>query len=61
VVLHDAQIGRHAHVNRAIIDKSVTVAEGATVGIDHELDRARGYAVTAGGITVVPKGATVEA
>jgi glucose-1-phosphate adenylyltransferase len=60
VVLDDVEIGRHAHVNRAIVDKSVTVAPGATIGIDQELDRARGYAVTAGGITVVPKGATVE-
>ncbi|MDR0626301.1 MAG: glucose-1-phosphate adenylyltransferase [Bifidobacteriaceae bacterium] len=60
VVLHDVEVGRHAHVNRAIIDKSVTVAPGATIGIDHELDRSRGYAVTVGGITVVPKGAHVE-
>jgi glucose-1-phosphate adenylyltransferase len=61
VILHDVEIGRHARVNRAILDKSVVVAPGATVGIDQELDRDRGYEVTAGGITVVAKGATVEA
>ncbi|MDR2565513.1 MAG: glucose-1-phosphate adenylyltransferase [Bifidobacteriaceae bacterium] len=60
VILDDVEIGRHARVNRAIIDKSVFIEPQATVGIDHELDRARGYAVTAGGITVVPKGARVE-
>jgi glucose-1-phosphate adenylyltransferase len=60
VILDDVEIGRRAHINRAIIDKAVTVAPGATVGIDHELDRSRGFTVTAGGITVVPKGATVK-
>ncbi|MDR2347039.1 MAG: glucose-1-phosphate adenylyltransferase, partial [Bifidobacteriaceae bacterium] len=44
----------------AIIDKSVVIAEGATIGIDRERDRARGFTVTSGGITVVPKGAVDE-
>jgi glucose-1-phosphate adenylyltransferase len=61
VILDDVEIGRHAQVNRAIIDKAVVIAEGATIGIDPERDRDRGFTVTAGGITVVPKGAKVEA
>jgi glucose-1-phosphate adenylyltransferase len=61
VVLHDVQVGRHARVNRAIVDKSVVIEDGASVGIDRDRDRDRGYTVTAGGITVVPKGARVEA
>ncbi|MDR1393499.1 MAG: glucose-1-phosphate adenylyltransferase [Bifidobacteriaceae bacterium] len=60
VVLDGVEIGRSAQVNRAIIDKAVFVADGATVGIDPERDRERGFTITAGGITVVPKGATVE-
>jgi glucose-1-phosphate adenylyltransferase len=60
VVLDEVEVGRRAQINRAIIDKSVVVAEDATVGIDPERDRARGFSVTAGGVTVVPKGATVE-
>ena len=60
VVLDGCDIGRHANVRRAILDKNVVVAEGATVGVDHEHDRARGYDVTEAGITVVGKGKRVE-
>ncbi len=49
-------IGRNSTVVRAILDKNVVVEEGAQIGIDHEYDRARGFTVTEGGITVVPKG-----
>ena len=33
--------------------------EGATVGVDKEHDRARGFVVSAGGVTVVGKGQAV--
>jgi glucose-1-phosphate adenylyltransferase len=50
-----------AVVSRAILDKNVIVEEGARVGIDHELDRSRGFTVTDSGITVVGKGERVSA
>ena len=59
VLLHNTKIGRHALVRDAIIDKNVTVPEGAQVGVDKDHDRARGFAVSAGGITVVGKGQEV--
>jgi glucose-1-phosphate adenylyltransferase len=59
VVLHNSRVGRHAVVENAILDKNVVVAEGATVGVDKERDRARGFAVSGGGITVVGKGQVV--
>jgi glucose-1-phosphate adenylyltransferase len=59
VVLHNTKIGRHAVVRDAIIDKNVTVPEGAQVGVDKDHDRARGFVVSAGGITVVGKGQEV--
>jgi glucose-1-phosphate adenylyltransferase len=37
----------------------VTVLEGATVGVDKEHDRVRGFVVSAGGVTVVGKGCVV--
>ena len=49
-------MGRNATVVRAILDKYVVVEEGAQVGVNHEHDRARGFHVSEGGITVVPKG-----
>jgi glucose-1-phosphate adenylyltransferase len=59
VLLHNTQIGRHAVVRNAIIDKNVVVPERAQVGVDKDRDRARGFVVSADGITVVGKGQEV--
>jgi glucose-1-phosphate adenylyltransferase len=59
VILHNTRIGRHAVVENAIIDKNVDVPEGAVIGVDKEHDRARGFVVSEGGITVVGKGQEV--
>jgi glucose-1-phosphate adenylyltransferase len=59
VILHDSRVHRRAIVEDAILDKNVTVLEGATVGVDKERDRARGFVVSAGGVTVVGKGQVV--
>ena len=59
VLLHNVVVGRHAEIRNAIIDKNVIVPEGAKVGVDSEHDLARGFKVSAGGITVVGKGQEV--
>ena len=59
VILHNTRIGRHAVVRNAIIDKNVEVPEGVMVGVDKEHDRARGFVVSPGGVTVVGKGQAV--
>jgi glucose-1-phosphate adenylyltransferase len=61
VILHNTVVGRHAVVRDAIIDKNVIVPERAEVGVNKEHDRARGFTVSAGGITVVGKGQEVPA
>ncbi len=59
IVFERVHIGANAVVRRAILDKDVVVAPGATVGVDHDADRARGFTVTDSGITVVGKGEVV--
>ncbi len=53
VIMDNCDIGRHAKVRRAILDKNVRVPEGATVGYDAEADRVRGWHVTESGIVVI--------
>jgi len=60
VLLDGVQVGRHAAVRRAILDKNVVVPEGARIGFDPEEDRARGFVVTPSGITVAGKNAVVR-
>ena len=59
VVMHNTRIGPRAVVRNAILDKNVIVPEGAAVGVDKEHDRARGFVVSDGGVTVVGKGQLV--
>ena len=54
------EIGAGARVHRAILDKNVVLAPGATVGVDRELDLARGFTVTDSGITIVGKNAVID-
>ena len=61
VILSHVTIGQNAVIHHAILDKHVVVPDGAQVGVDSEADEARGFYVSEGGITVVPKGVTVSA
>jgi glucose-1-phosphate adenylyltransferase len=60
ILLDGVEVGRHARVRRAILDKEVRVPAGFTVGHDVEADRARGLTITEEGVTVVPKGEDFE-
>jgi glucose-1-phosphate adenylyltransferase len=59
VLMEGVDIGRHAVVRRAILDKNVIVPEGAEIGVDLEKDRQR-YTVSDNGIVVIGKGQRVE-
>ncbi len=60
VIFERVRVSPDAVVRRAILDKEVVIAAGATVGVDPESDRARGFTVTDSGITVVGKGVHVS-
>ena len=60
-VLFDyVRVGSGARIHRAILDKNVELAPGATVGVDRERDLARGFTVTDSGLTVVGKNVRVD-
>ena len=59
VILDGVQIGRHCRIQRAIIDKNVTIPDGTSIGYDKARDLERGFSVTDSGITVVGKGQVV--
>ena len=56
VLLDGVQVGRHAVVRRAIIDKNVVIPDNARIGMDPEEDRAHGFTVTDSGLVVIGKG-----
>ncbi|HTI51027.1 MAG TPA: hypothetical protein VL475_08750, partial [Planctomycetaceae bacterium] len=55
IVFDGVNIGRHARIRRAIIDKGVSVPERMEIGYDLDQDRARGFTVTESGIVVIAK------
>jgi glucose-1-phosphate adenylyltransferase len=59
VLMDGVDVGRGAVVRNAILDKNVVVWPGATIGVDHALDRERGFTVTDSGVVVVGKGQQV--
>lgn len=60
ILFGEVDIGRHAKVRRAIIDKGVHIPPGVEIGYDLEQDRARGFSVTENGVVVIAKGDGVE-
>jgi len=53
ILMPEVEIGRNSRVRNAIINTGVKLPEESVVGLDLEADRAKGYTVTDGGITVV--------
>jgi glucose-1-phosphate adenylyltransferase len=60
VLMDGVDVGQHAVIRNAIIDKNVVIPEGTQIGVDLERDRTR-YTVTEGGIVVLGKGQAIIA
>ena len=59
VLMHGVDVGPHAVVRKAIIDKNVLIPEGAQIGVDPDADRER-FVVSKSGVVVIGKGQKVE-
>jgi len=54
IIMNNCNIGRHARIRRAIIDKNVNIPEGYEIGFDLENDKKK-FTVTESGIVVIGK------
>jgi glucose-1-phosphate adenylyltransferase len=60
ILFDGVDVGRHARVRKAIIDKDVHIPAGFEIGYNREADLAHGLTVTDEGVTVVAKGEDLE-
>jgi len=60
ILFDNVNVGRHARIQRAIIDKHVKIPPHFELGFDPEADRARGFTVSPEGVTVVCKSHNLE-
>jgi glucose-1-phosphate adenylyltransferase len=60
VLFDNAYIEPGARIRRAIIDKECRISAGASLGYDHEADKARGCSISPYGIVAVPKGLRID-
>ena len=60
ILFDGVEVGRHAKVRRAIIDKNVVIPPGVEIGYDLETDRNRGFTITESGIVVIGKSDSIN-
>jgi glucose-1-phosphate adenylyltransferase len=60
ILFGDVDVGRHARIRGAIIDKDVRIPAGFEIGWNRDTDLDRGFTITEDGIVVVAKGEDLE-
>jgi glucose-1-phosphate adenylyltransferase len=59
ILFEGVQVGRHARIKRAIIDKNVIIPAGTEIGYNAEADRRR-FPISETGVVVIPKGMRLQ-
>ena len=59
ILMEGVNVGRHAKIKRAIIDKDVNIPQGMVIGYDPVEDKKK-FHVTESGIVVVAKGTEIK-
>jgi len=57
ILMENVNVGRYSVIRKAIIDKNVIIPPYTYIGVSRDDDLKRGFYVSEGGVTVVPKGA----
>lgn len=57
ILMENVEVGRYSQIRKAIIDKNVVIPPHTKIGFNRDEDIKRGFHVSEGGVTVVPKGA----
>ena len=57
ILMENVEVGRYSQIRKAIIDKNVVIPPNTKIGFNKDEDLKRGFHVSEGGVTVVPKGA----
>ena len=60
ILMENVNVGRHSEIRKAIIDKNVDIPPYTYIGVNREEDLARGFYVSEGGVTIVPKNARLN-
>ena len=60
ILFDGVDIGRHARIRNAIVDKRVQIPAGAVIGYDEAEDRKRGFTVTDNGVVVIASSDGIE-
>lgn len=55
ILMENVNVGRYSVIRKAIIDKNVEIPPYTQIGVNRDEDIARGFYVSEGGVTVVPK------
>jgi glucose-1-phosphate adenylyltransferase len=55
VLLPEVDVGRHCRLRKTIIDRGCKIPANTDIGFDAAADSARGFRVTAGGVTLVTR------
>jgi glucose-1-phosphate adenylyltransferase len=53
ILMPNVEVGRYSRIRRAIVSTGTKIPESSSIGFDVDADRANGYQVTEGGVTVV--------
>jgi glucose-1-phosphate adenylyltransferase len=53
ILMPGVEVGRYSRLRRTIVNTGTKIPDSSTIGFDLEADRAKGFAITDGGIVVV--------